>query len=370
MISIAPCADYSENNCTRALEEAIESINGLHWVRPGMKVGIKANLVSMLKPDAAATTHPALICALVRMLIKKGAEVVVGDSPGGLYNQIYVDRVYAATGMHDVEKLDAKLNRDFSCAEAEFPGAIKAKRFEYTRWVDDCDGIINFCKLKTHGMMGMSAAVKNMFGAVPGTRKPEMHYLYPDADDFADMIVDINEYFKPRLSIVDAVTGMEGNGPTSGTPRHIGCVLAGESPYEVDMACAEIIGIPADAVPTLTAAKRRGLAPEKYASIGEIAPFIQKDVDLPPRHDVRFFSGSIIGSAMSRLLSAKPKLKPELCIGCEKCREVCPADAIVMHDKKPVIDRKKCIRCFCCQEFCPKAAMVCHRPVVARLLNK
>lgn len=370
MISIAPCADYSEKSCEKALETAINAINGLDWVQPGMKVGIKANLVSMLKPEAAATTHPSLICVLVRMLIRKGAEVVVGDSPGGLYNQLYLDRVYAATGMKQVEKLDAHLNHDFSCAEAVLPDAKKAKKIEYTAWLDSCDGIINFCKLKTHGMMGMSAAVKNMFGAVPGTRKPEMHYLFPDAADFADMLVDINEFFKPNLCIVDAVTGMEGNGPTSGTPRDIGCVIAGASAYEVDMACADIIGIDEAAVPTLSAARNRGLAPEKYEICGDIAPFIQKDVVLPPKHDVQFFAGSIIGKALSKMLSAKPMLKPQLCVGCEKCKNVCPADAIVMRDKKPVIDRKKCIRCFCCQEFCPKAAMICHRPAIARMLNK
>lgn len=370
MISIAPCAGYDEKNCDEALENAIAAINGLDWVKPGMVVGIKANLVSMLKPEAAATTHPALICALVRMLRRRGAEVIVGDSPGGLYTQLYVDRVYAATGMRAVEEAGARLNRDFSCAEAQFPEAKKAKRFEYTAWLDGCDGIINFCKLKTHGMMGMSAAVKNMFGAVPGTRKPEMHYLFPEADDFADMLVDLNEYFRPKLCIVDAVTGMEGNGPTSGTPRDFGCVIAGASPYEVDMACAEIISIPIDAAPTLAAARRRGLSPEKYDVVGDICEFIQRDVELPPKRDVRFMAGTPLGKALGAMLSARPALKKDLCVGCRKCREVCPAEAIEMRQNRPVINRKKCIRCFCCQEFCPRAAMVSRRPTVARLMNR
>ena len=370
MISLTHCADYSEKNCREALENVINATGGLDWVRPGMTVGIKANLVSMLKPEAAATTHPALICQLVRMLKDRGADVIVGDSPGGLYNQLYVDRVYAAAGMHAAEKAGAVLNRDFGCGTASNPAAVKARTFEYTSWLDKCDGIINFCKLKTHGMMGMSCAVKNMFGAVPGTRKPEMHYMYPDADDFADMIVDIHEYFAPKLCIVDAVTGMEGNGPTSGTPRHIGCVLAGKNAYELDMACADIIGIDRAAVPTIAAAARRGLAPEKYEADRDITPFLQRDVMLPPRRDILFFAGSPVGKAISALLSARPALEKDKCTGCEKCRKVCPADAIVMRKRRPVIDRKKCIRCFCCQEFCPQAAMISKRPVVARVLNK
>lgn len=370
MISVVPCAGYGEKNCEDALESALSAIDGLGWVQPGMVVGIKANLVSMLKPEDAATTHPALICALTRMLRHRGAEVVVGDSPGGLYTQLYVDRVYAATGMREAETAGARLNHDFGCSEARFPEAVKAKRFEYTAWLDGCDGIINFCKLKTHGMMGMSAAVKNMFGAVPGTRKPEMHYLFPEADDFADMLVDLNEYFRPRLCIVDAVTGMEGNGPTSGTPRDFGCVIAGASPYEVDMACAEIISIPEDAAPTLTAARQRGLAPEKCQVAGDISAFVRHDVELPPKRDVRFMAGTPVGKALSAFLSAKPVLKRNICTGCRKCQRVCPADAIEMRGNRPAIDRRKCIRCFCCQEFCPNAAMISRRPIVARLLNR
>ena len=92
------------------------------------------------------------------------------------------------------------------------------KSFTYTAWLDACDAIIDFCKLKSHGMMGMSAAAKNLFGVIPGTMKPEYHYRFPNMSDFAHMLVDINDYFadKVKLCLVDAVEGMEGNGPTKG----------------------------------------------------------------------------------------------------------------------------------------------------------
>lgn len=370
MITIAACADYSPDLCERALRDALAPIGGLDWVKPGMTVGIKANLISMMKPDTAATTHPALLCALVKLIGEKGATAVVGDSPGGPYVRTYLSRVYAATGVRAVEAFGGRLNEDFTHRTASFPAAAKMKKFEYTAWLDSCDGIINFSKLKTHGMMGMSAAVKNMFGAIPGTRKPELHYVYPDARDFADMLVDINEYLKPRLSIVDAVVGMEGNGPTMGAPRKIGCVIAGASPYEVDMACAKIIRISTQDAPTLAAARDRGLAPAEIELVGDIARFALPDFVLAPRHDVVFFKGKLLGSAMSVFLQSKPALAKRDCIGCGKCREVCPASAIVMRRKLPVIDRKACIRCFCCQELCPKGAMVVHRPLAARLLSR
>lgn len=370
MVSVSSCPDYSEKNCRQALETVVEGAGGLDWIKPGMRIGIKANLVSMMKPESAATTHPALICELVKMISERGAQAVVGDSPGGLFTAAYVERIYAAAGMKSVRAAGAQLNSDYTVARAEFPAAKSAKSFEYTAWLDSCDAIINFCKLKTHGMMGMSAAVKNMFGAVPGTRKPEMHYQFPDALDFANMLIDLNEYFRPVLHIVDAVVGMEGNGPTMGTPRHIGCILAGASPYEVDQACAKIIGVDKNSVPTLAAAIKRGLAPEKPELNGDISQFAVADFAPAVRRDIRFMNGSLLGRVISAALRAKPALIAKKCVGCAECAKVCPAKAIVMKKHRPVIDRRACISCFCCQEFCPKGAMISKRPAVARILSK
>ena len=85
-------------------------------------------------------------------------------------------------------------------------------------------------------MMGMTCAVKSFFGSIPGARKPEFHYSYPRAEDFANVLVDLYEYSKPRLCICDAVIGMEGNGPAMGTPREIGCLLAGRNGHMLDAA--------------------------------------------------------------------------------------------------------------------------------------
>ena len=164
--------------------------------------------------------------------------------------------------MREVEKYGGKLNSNFGQATATYPEARAAKSFIYTSYLDKADAIINFCKLKTHGMMGMSAAVKNMFGVVPGTLKPEYHYLFPSHAAFADMLVDLNEYFAPKtqLCICDAVVGMEGNGPTAGSPRKVGAILASPSPYLLDLGRrADRVDI--REVPTLEAAYRRGLAP-------------------------------------------------------------------------------------------------------------
>lgn len=379
-VSVVPCSSYDPAEALSALEQALAPLGGLDWVKEGMTVAVKANLVTFLKPEAAATTHPVLLCALVKLLRAKGARVIVGDSPGGLYTKVYLDRIYAATGMKAVEEAGGELNRNFEIAEARFPEAKEAKSFSYTAWLDEADAIVDFCKLKTHGMMAMSGAAKNMFGVIPGTAKPEYHYRYPDPDRFADMIVDLNDYFKPVLSITDGVVGMEGNGPTAGTPRKIGVIIASDSPHAADLIGASVIGLTAKDVPTLTAAVRRGYLPEHPEELevsGDWRPFVVSDYHrVETTHSLRFnkdshtFFGRISSAFIDKALASRPVLKPDECVGCKECYKICPAKAIEMVDKKPVINRKACIKCFCCQEFCPKGALKVKRTWIAKLLVK
>ena len=373
-VAVVRCKTYDVEAVKPALEEALNAVNGLDFVMPGMKIIIKPNLVSFKKPDAAATTHPALLEALVEMLLARGADVTIGDSPGGPHSLPLLNRVYAATGMDRLEKLGAKLNRNMNEKTVDFPEGKVLKNFTYTEYLDEADAIIDFCKLKSHGMLGMSAAVKNLFGTIPGLKKPEVHYKFQNDAEFADMLVDLNEYFKPRLAICDAVVGMEGNGPTAGTPRQIGAIIASKSTYYADVVGAELIGMNIDGLPTLQAAYERGFAPASSKNLrvyGDIRALTVDDFKAPPVRGLSFMrKGNVLHFISKAALEHKPTLKKRLCVGCGECARMCPAKAIKIKNKKPHINREKCIRCFCCQEFCPRAAMVAHRPLAAKVLNK
>lgn len=373
-VAVVRCKTYNVEAVKPALEEAVNAVNGLDFVMPGMKIIIKPNLVSFKKPDAAATTHPALLEALVEMLLARGADVTIGDSPGGPHSLPLLNRVYTATGMDRLEKLGAKLNRNMNEKTVDFPEGKVLKNFTYTEYLDEADAIIDFCKLKSHGMLGMSAAVKNLFGTIPGLKKPEVHYKFQNDAEFADMLVDLNEYFKPRLAICDAVVGMEGNGPTAGTPRQIGAIIASKSTYYADVVGAELIGMNIDGLPTLQAAYERGFAPASSKNLrvyGDIRALTVDDFKAPPVRGLSFMrKGNVLHFISKAALEHKPTLKKRLCVGCGECARMCPAKAIEMKNKKPHINREKCIRCFCCQEFCPRAAMVAHRPLAAKALNK
>lgn len=378
-VAVSACDSYETPVVQDALKHTLELIDGLSFVKPGMTVAIKVNLIAGRSPDRAATTNPVVVTELCRMLIDRSARVIVGDSPGGTFTENHLRSAYRASGLTAVEEVGAALNYDCSERNASFPEAAAIKTFSYTGWLNQADAIINCCKLKTHAMLTMTCAVKNLFGTIPGTTKPEYHLRFPDLMDFANMMVDLNEFFCPQLHLVDAVDCMEGNGPTAGTPRHMGALLACRTPYPLDLVCSHLIGLkPAD-VATISAAAARGLCPDTLAEIplvGDaidafVIPDFQTDIK---RIGVNFALGSgllgkISGSITTSVFRTRPQVRAAECIGCAKCAEVCPANAISMRDRRPEIDRAKCIRCFCCQEFCPEGAMKVHHTLPGRIIR-
>ena len=172
---------------------------------------------------------------------------------------------------------------------------------------------------------------------------------------------------------------MEGNGPTQGTPRKIGCLIASRNGHLLDAVAADLIGFkPAD-IPTIKAAMERGLLPEDMSSIslyGDPSRFRIPDFRTVPAQSSVFFHvlgegvpGKIADFVAARILTPFPKLDKKYCIGCGKCAQLCPAKAIAMIDNKPRINRKICIHCFCCQEFCPKGAMKPGRTILSKLYS-
>ena len=373
-LSIVPCGDYTPETVRAALLAALDAVGGLDWVKPGMRIGIKLNLCAARKPEQAATTHPVMAAELTRLLRERGAEVVLGDSPGEPFTSVVLSRVYSLGDYALCEAAGGELNRDFSHHTVEFPDAVTVKSFEYSAWLEKCDAVINFSKLKAHGLMGMTAAVKNLYGVIPGTVKSEYHFRYPDPTAFANMLVDLNEYVRPVLCLCDAVDIMEGNGPTAGTPRHIGVIAAAKTPYAADLLAARLIGLDGSA-PTIAAAAERGLCPGSFDGLsvyGDVAAMAVADFKKqPPRGEMRLNSKiPAIRHIASLCFGTGPRVNAEKCVGCGKCQSVCPMHTVHVKDGKARISREACIRCFCCQEFCPQGAITLYRPPLARLMGK
>ncbi len=343
------------------------------------RVLIKPNLLSRNSPAKAVTTHPDVLRAVILALQRRGVtDIIVADSPGGPYTPLAMRAVYDGCGLTAVcEETGAKLYTDCKSRVVEANGLL-VPSFELIEPAIDCDFIVNLPKFKTHVLMGMSGAVKNLFGCIPGMQKAELHMRFPSRAHFGRMLVDLCECVKPAIHLVDGLTGMEGDGPAGGNAREIGLLLAAEDPYTLDMAICRYMCMEPSRVPAMMDAIERGLcAPvfDEALLVGEEGtkrPF--PDFVHPRSYDGRAdFLQSMPKAlrwmlpALSNYAAPRPVIKKSACIGCGRCMEICPQKVIAIEDKKARIAYKNCIRCFCCHEMCPVKAIGVRRLGVFRL---
>lgn len=369
-VAVERCYDYDIVKVSDALNNCLNWLGAIEtYIKPGQRVFIKVNLLMKKKPEEAVTTHPSVVEAVVRAVQHAGGLPIIGDSPGGMFNERTLRAIYRVSGIEDVaQRTGAEIN--YNVAEVEFPnpGGKILKRFQIVKAINDADAIINVGKLKTHGMAVFTGAVKNMFGVVPGMRKAEYHLQMPNLNDFADMLIDINMAVKPVLSIIDGIVGMEGNGPSAGAPRNIGTLIVSPSPFAADVVAASIINIPLDDIPTIRQAKKRNL-PAALADINIYGAALSetqiRDFKIPPKRGASFLDGKLprfMAGFLRNAFMARPVFDYDICKSCGDCAANCPPRAIKMIDKHPCVDLNACIRCFCCQELCSYKAVTISKP--------
>lgn len=380
-VSIVGCSayDYEYEAVRQAIFQSFENLGGIScFVQADQKVLLKVNLVMKKKPEEAATSHPVFVRALADLLVEQGASVIIGDSPGGPFNEMRLKSIYQVCGMSEAaEKSGSTLNYNVGSSEVVNPRGKLLKKLTNVDMLREVDKVINVSRLKTHGMMRMTGAVKNLFGTVPGTLKAEYHLNRPEPDDFADALIDICLCADPVLSFVDGIVAMEGDGPTSGVPRDVGVVLASENPFAMDLIGAYIIGMEPDTVPTVKQSIKRGLCPPDAGQVsvvgGDPDQFCVKDFVIPSIRLVNPLSGNYpkwIKKFVNHQGQPRPVFVHQKCIGCMDCEKNCPPEAITMEGSRPYVNLEKCIRCFCCQELCPKAAVEIRRPLLFRLISR
>ena len=372
-VAIERCASYNSDELYNSIKKAAGAAGF-----PDVKcktVLLKLNIVFDGAPEKAITTHPAFLEAVIRLVRELGASrILVGDSPG-LQGPNFRAR---ASGLGDAAVKNGAEWVDFTANKIELPcpeGKVQ-RRFTVTRIVNEVDIIINLPKLKTHQFMLYTGALKNIFGLIPSAAKSPFHVKYSAREAFASMIVDLNlalQAIKPVYALMDAVTGMEGPGPGSGTPRQVGLVLASANFLAMDYAACTIIGYPPEKIPTNKDALERQLWLKDFSEI-EYPLLKPDDVKVKDYIKIPFIK---TGKIFRKKLPL-PKVNKEVCVLCGDCTRICASEAIKItettvaatrvaptgvvaangkNSRQVEVNAKACICCYCCHEICPAKAI-------------
>jgi len=371
VVSIQRVDRYQRELVKEGVIRLLEPLGGMgRFVKRGERVLVKPNMLSAKPPEAAVTTHPELLRAVIELAQECGARVAVGDSPGIGSTR----RVAERSGMLQViEETGAELAPFTEAVPVAGEGTFR--RFELARPYVEADRLINLPKLKTHEMMTLTCCVKNLFGAVVGPEKAAWH-LKAGADRalFARMLLEIYLLRTPDLNIVDAITAMEGDGPGSGDPRQVGLLLAGENALALDHVCARIAGMP-----------EKLLYVEKEARALSLPGSVGTDIDirglplaeaagapfrLPRISDVQWGMPPFLKNRLRHQLTSRPEVLTEKCQLCGVCVRACPPQAMQISGGELTIDYPRCIRCFCCRELCPHHALRLRDGTILGLIKK
>jgi uncharacterized protein (DUF362 family)/Pyruvate/2-oxoacid:ferredoxin oxidoreductase delta subunit len=367
IVSVLACHNYNPDDVRRSMAALLAPLGGMGaYVRPGMRVLLKPNLLSTAGLERAVTTHPAVVQAVAELVRGAGGTVLIGDSPAGPVE--LGAEVWLTSGMAQVAAGAGATLVPFSDAVWKRLGG---RDYFIARPMLESDLVINLPKLKTHAFARYTGAVKNLFGAIPGGRKREVHLRAPGIADFSRVLVDVLELVRPGLTIMDGVIGQEGEGPgMRGTLRPYGCLAAATDPVALDSVLSTAMGFhPGQVLHVAQAASRKlGVgAPDAIRIVGSPEALRFGKVKLPAAHWY-FRAPSWISAPVYRSARLRPAVEELRCAGCGQCAVVCPRDAIT-PGRPPSFDLEACVGCMCCAEICPQGAIRARENWVARLIG-
>ena len=322
----------------------------------GKKVMIKPNVLRSSTAKESIVTNPAVLRAVVEKVEAMGpVSIVVGDNPG-LVSYGANEESFTKTGLMEAAKGHYQnIGNDSRkvAFNAKFMPTVSVSGA-----VLDADIVISLPKFKTHGLTVLTGAIKNSYGILPGAQKAMLHKAAGSPERFHEVIVDVFRLRVPDLFIVDAVVGMEGNGPASPDLRNIGLVLASDNAVALDAVIATLMGVEPGRLRFLQKAKEAGLGNYELNSIEVIGELKQlPDFKLPPLGGEAILRNEAMQSLIHNKTLVRPQADTDKCTGCATCIDHCPVSALAMIENIPQVNAARCIACFCCQEMCPEKAI-------------
>jgi uncharacterized protein (DUF362 family)/ferredoxin len=374
-VALVSCDEYGAEQVYDAVRRGIDLLGGIsNFVKPNEKIVMKPNVLIGSNPDKCVTTHPAVLKETGRLLLEAGAKVGYGDSSafGGCESNM------RSAGLKQVgEELGLTLADFDHGREVSHKTALLNKKFVIANGILEVDGVISLPKLKTHGLVRFTGAIKNQFGCIPGILKGQFHVKMADPYDFATMLVDLTTYIRPRLYIMDGIMAMEGNGPRNGKPRKMNVLLFSSDPVAMDAIACRIIALNPEFVPTSKPGEKSGLGTYHYENIevvgDSIESFVVKDFQVTRKPPIRATAGPV-GAFIRNRVTPRPVINKTKCTSCGTCVKMCPVGPTALDwmleetGKSPKHNYSHCIRCYCCQETCPEGAITIQNPFLSRLV--
>jgi len=335
------------------------------------KIFLKVNLLTLASVESAICTNPVFVESVIEVLKENGyKELSCGDSPG----VGSPEKAAKASGIYEV--LKRKNIRFVSIEKEERFRTINNHRRKYIylyQGLKNIDTIINLPKLKTHCLMTMTLGVKNFYGLLPGkANKVDGHMRENTPEKFARYLMDIFETISGQVKVftlIDGIIGMEGDGPSSGTPMKTKLIAGSFNTQLLDFFILRWCGLTLDEYPLYQISEKKEEIKEKTDVLIKENGTFHRKIKRPRKGDVSFNVPVILSDLYNMFFYTYPEIDQKRCLRCRVCVESCPVGTIKGRDNI-IIEDKKCIRCFCCHELCPHEAIVLKQTLPLRLLKR
>ncbi len=250
VVAVAEGQDYGA-----VTKNAINALGGIgRFVKAGNIVVVKPNMGWDRRPEQAATTHPAVVRAIVEECLKAGAKKVkVFDNTCNDMRRTYENSGIPAA-LKDLRNVDVRYVEEERYKKVNLKGTF-LKEWELYGDALSADVFINVPIAKHHSLTGLTLALKNMMGIMGGDRG----FIHRQIED---ALADVNSKVKSHLVVIDATRILVAHGPTGGSLKDVKVlnkVIASTDIVAADAYASGLFGLKPQDVPITVTAARRGL---------------------------------------------------------------------------------------------------------------
>ncbi|MEI6054749.1 MAG: DUF362 domain-containing protein [Lentisphaerota bacterium] len=359
IVSCVKCSSYERDNLRAKVRQAIQLAGGFpKTIQKGAKVLLKPNILTAKEPELAVTTHCEFVRAVIQELKDLGVTITVGDSPAGTHDW---DKLWTKTGLKQVCQEEGVNLMPFENSKiVDFKDGVNEIKLPVLKELEDFDAVISLPKLKTHVLTKITASVKNSYGLIVGHAKSHFHTLYPSPKKMSVFIGKLYGILKPDFIIMDAILGMDGDGPNSGKPMNTGLIFAGSDGVAVDSCACAVYGYSADEILHVKTASELGYGISDLSLIERLGDGYSEIGKVPCKRSKADFLFKIpekLFFIITMIAKTRPVFDKNKCVKCGICAQACNQKAIYKKNGIYKVKSSKCILCMCCIEACPYRAI-------------